>query len=422
MMKLRPLFAAFVLSAALPFNLFSAEVSANQVISDDTSEFINQQDLQALREWIATKRQVTVKQVGGDLSISGEVRVELQKAQETKNGVKQRGPNSANPRKPTAEYDIEVNLMFDYRTDRTWTSAKIEFDNSAGSNLNIFDNITIERAIFGGRALDGDTATIDLEVGRRNMGNVYDSKIQFGSFLDGITARYDLATDQFGDFYARFSPFLIDEQRYQWGVVGEIAVLNAFNTGLYAKYSIIDWKTKDLKNQLLNLQYNFVNSQWILGYKFIPGKWKKVITIYSSFLINTEANNIALTNNTLANKGCYAGFSIGKVRNKGDWSLDANYQYVQAQAIPIFDASGIGRGNASRIGFYTVQSNGKGEATTIATAVGKTNYQGVSITLLYLLTDTITIYQNYQYAVNANKNIGPKIHYNQYELEFIYAF
>ena len=409
----------------LPLLLFTSLTFANEgnrVVDDDSSEFINQQDIEALREWIATKRQVTVKQVGGDLSISGEVRVEMQYANETKNGIKQRGPNSTNPNMPANQFDIEVNLMFDYRTDRNWASAKLEFDNDAGANVNVFNKLAIERAILGGRIIDGDITTLDVDMGRNSMGNVYDSKIQFGSFLDAVTLKLDLASDKFGDLYARFSPFLINEKRYQWGVVGELGLLNIFNTGLYTKYSIVDWDTKNLGTEILNQHYRFLNSQWILGWKFVPKWLNKVTTIYSALLVNSAAQGVEQTNFKKQNMGWYAGFSIGKVRNKGDWSIDFNYQYVQAQAVPIFDAGGIGRGNASRTGFYTLNTDGTGDPTSVATAVGKTNFQGVSVKVLYLLTDTLTIEQSYQHAFNANSNIGPEVNYNQYEIEFIYAF
>lgn len=396
----------------------------SEIFLDPSSAFLNEEDVQALRDWIATKRQVTIKQVGGDLSISGEVRMEMQNIKEVKNGKKQRGAGSANETKPGTQYDIEVNLMLDYRMENNWASIKLEFDNNAGSDLNIFDNIAIERAILGMRIINGETVTIDLEGGRRNMGTMYDSKIEFGSFLDGFTLKYDLASDRYGNFYARFSPFLVNEIDYIWGLVGEIGILNIFNTGFYAKYSIIDWDTKNFggNKAVYNRLYGFVNSQWILGYKFVP-KWiNQVTTLYSAFLINTAARGIALTHYKKANLAWYAGFSMGKVRNKGDWSLDINWQYVQAQAVPVIDASGIGRGNSSAIGFYTQKITNTNEIIEFSTAVGKANYKGISIQLLYLLTDTITIFQSYQQAVNANKNIGAKAFYRQYEIELIYAF
>ena len=54
---------------------------------DDGSPGLEQRDIEALRDWINTKRQVTVKERGGNLSISGEVRAELQSTNERKNGI-----------------------------------------------------------------------------------------------------------------------------------------------------------------------------------------------------------------------------------------------------------------------------------------------------------------------------------------------
>ena len=44
---------------------------------------VSQEDIEALREFINTKRQVTIKEIGGSLSISGEVRTEFQATNET---------------------------------------------------------------------------------------------------------------------------------------------------------------------------------------------------------------------------------------------------------------------------------------------------------------------------------------------------
>src|SRR5882672_7990677 len=69
---------------------------------------LEDRDIQALREWINTKRQVSLKEIGGDLSISGEVRTEFQSAWEKRNGVKQRGSSGF---LPGQAFDIEFNLM-----------------------------------------------------------------------------------------------------------------------------------------------------------------------------------------------------------------------------------------------------------------------------------------------------------------------
>jgi hypothetical protein len=388
----------------------------------DTSPFIDQQDIQALRDWIATKRQVSIKQIGGDLSLSGEIRTEFQGTSETQNGVKMRGPNSPNPNRPTQAYDVEVNLMLDYRADTSWGSIKIEFDNDAGTNKNVFDNISIERAYYGFRVVNKEVFTTDLELGRRNFGTVFDSRVQFGSFMDGILLRMDYATEKAGDPYLRAGPFLINEKLDQYGWVGEIGVLNILDTGLYAKFSVIDWDTKNFADPVLEQLYLFLNTQWTAGYKFVMPKLNQTVTLYGAYVTNHRARGVVQTRGKLENHAWYAGFSIGKVRKKWDWSMDINYQFVQAQAVPSFDASGIGMGNAANVGFYTVNANGTGAATTAETAFGRTNYKGLAAEFLFLFTDNITVLQSYSFSNNANKNIGPETHYSQYEVEVIYAF
>ena len=58
------------------------------------------QDMDALKRWIMDKRFITMKEIGGDLSLSGEVRTEFQAASEVANGVQQKNyphlpPNDA---------------------------------------------------------------------------------------------------------------------------------------------------------------------------------------------------------------------------------------------------------------------------------------------------------------------------------------
>src|SRR5579864_6588898 len=66
-----------------------------------TDEKKEETDMDALRRWLQDKRFVSLKEIGGDLSISGEVRTECQftneasKAQGTSEFVKQRGQNAA---------------------------------------------------------------------------------------------------------------------------------------------------------------------------------------------------------------------------------------------------------------------------------------------------------------------------------------
>ncbi|MCB1066742.1 MAG: hypothetical protein KDK56_01020 [Simkania sp.] len=406
---------------------------------DDGSPGLEQRDIEALRDWINTKRQVTVKERGGNLSISGEVRTELQSTNEKKNGIQQRGWRSANSGTAMRAWDIEVNLMLDYRTDRTWATVKLEFDNDAGTVSGTFNRLSLERAFFGGRIVNADLYTMDLEFGRRFLNYTFDSKIQFGSFMDGILFKYDHALQSIGDLYFHGGPFLVNEHFDHYAYVGELGLLNIGGTGLYSKLSFINWDTKNYKGKtrpskdekltsserarLYNLAFDFRNLQLTLGYKFVPDwLWKKITTVYAAGLFNTAARPHEMTDNMKQAFAWYAGFSIGELRKQWDWSFDVNYQWVQAQAIPDFDGSGIGRGNAAKIGLYSTKSKGEGTPTTRHTAVGAGNYKGLSVELLYNLTNNITVYQAWRQSVNYTTAIGPAFSYKQYEIELIYAF
>ena len=377
-------------------------------------------DMEALRKWVRQKRLVTVKEIGGDLSISGEVRTEMEAFSEKKAGIKQRGPNGATDL-PNYAYDVQFNLMLDYHAHRTWASAKLEFDNDCGMISGSMDHLALARAYMGGRLYDGETASFDLEIGRRFLGNVFDSKIEFSSLYDGVLAKYSNAYEIAGDFYINAGAFLIDDRINHYGFVGEVGMLRIATTGLYVKYSIIDWK-KNFSNLSKRMRYNYIVSQAILGYQFNVEKWDKFLKFYMSGLINTSATPVSMTDDQKANLGGYIGISLGQVRKQGDWAFDLNFQVVEAQAIPEFDEGGIKRGNAARVGLYTENLDGTGAATTKENAVGSCNYKGVQIDLLYAITSNLTLLESFQMSSTLNHDIGPDLDYKRFKAELIYAF
>jgi hypothetical protein len=393
----------------------------------EDSDDIDQKDVNAVREWINTKRQVTVRELGGALSISGEVRTEFQSTAEVLDGVRQRGTGGAvftrdgNPF-PTNSFDIEVNIMMDYRTDYSWASIKLEFDNDAGIDSGTFDKLKLERAYWGVRIIDGDTYSFDAELGRRRMSTIVDSKVEFNSFFDGIWFKYDQGYDPIGDLYLHAGVFVINENKNQFGYLGEIGILNVGGTGFYTKYSLVDWDTKDFHNKVKNQRFDFIVSQLIFGYKFLPSRLKKIVQIYLAGLWNSAAHKLKITHHKRANWGSYIGFSIGELKRKGDWAFDINYQVVAAQCIPDFDIQGIGLGNVASRGFYTANIKGSGGPTTRKTAGGNVNYRGFQMTLDYLLTNQLNMQQSWQQAITLDDAIGPFHRFKQYEIEFIYGF
>lgn len=395
-------------------------------IENSEDRDLDQKDINAVREWINTKRQVTVRELGGALSLSGEVRTEFQSTAEILDGIKQRGHGGAVLKDhhplPTNTFDIQVNIMLDYRTENSWCAIKLEFDNDAGIFSGTLNKMKVARAYWGARVIQGKTYTFIVELGRRKMSTIVDSKLEFSNFFDGAWFRYEQSLDAIGDLYAHAGVFIINENKNQFGYLGELGILNIADTGFYTKYSLIDWDTKDQHNKVDNQRFDFIVSQVILGYKYLPKKLKKVVQIYLAGLWNHEARKLPISNYKRANWGGYLGFSIGELRKKGDWAFDINYQVLAAQCIPDFDVNGIGFGNAADTGFYTSNIRGGGTFNTRKDAGGNVNYRGFQMTLDYLLTNQLNIQQSWQQSITLDDSIGPFHRYKQYEIEFIYGF
>lgn len=381
---------------------------------------IEEQDIQSLRDWINSKRMITVRELGGQLSISGDVHAEMQATSLVKNGNAQRGRGTD---RPNNQYDVEFNLMIDYRTERSWLASRLRFDNDAGLlNDSVgsgkSDKIKLERAYWGYRLLDGDRHTMDIDVGRRGpMVGLFDSKLQFLSNFDGVALKDNYAVDNVGDLYYTLGVFIVNEKKDQAAYVAEGGILNIANTGFYTKYSIIDWDTKDFDKA--PAQFHFIVSQIILGYKWIPQILDRPVVIYLGGLYNHRAHAVKFSAGRKANYGGYLGFNVGALKLAGDWAFDANYQVLAAQCVPDFDVSGIGMGSKSEDGFYL--HDGKA-VTTRNQSEGNVNYRGFELTLQYLISNNLNLWQQWKQSITLDNNIGPHRRYKQYEVDFIYSF
>jgi hypothetical protein len=384
----------------------------------DEGEDIEEKDVQALREWLNTKRQVTVRQLGGALSVSGEIRPNFQKTAETVNGIKQRGMGGASSL-PTDAYGIEVNLFLDYRANRSWSAIKLEFDNDAGIQSGTFNKLRVEKAYFGIFAVQNDTSTLSIQVGRDRMSWFVDSRIQFSSFFDGIWLRYDQNLESIADFYIHAGPYLINSATNHYGYLGEIGLINIIGTGIYAKYSINDWDTKDFTDPITRDRYRFIVNQLTLGYRFWPASLQKAVVIHLAGLYNPAAKKLPITDFKRANWGGYINLAMGELKKQWDWTLHFNYQFLQAQCVPDFNANtGIGMGNAKKTGFYATN----GIPNTRATAGGNVNYRGYYIVFNWLLLDQLTLSQTWQQSITLDHDIGPSRRYKQYALQLLYVW
>ena len=387
------------------------------------NERLNQDEVRILRDWVNTKRQITVKERGGNLSISGEVVTEFQSKKETRDGVRQLGPSGVHKTKAEEQFDINFKLMMDYRTERAWIASRLSFDNNMGTTSGTLSNIALERAYVGGRLVEGDTYTLDIEMGRRPLGNLFDSRIQFGSLMDGLVLKYTQGLDYLGDAYLYAGPFIVNEVNNHYGYVGEIGLLNIGGTGMYLKYSLIDWYTKQYGDYFQTRRFEFVNNQVTAGYTFVIPYLSQPMTLFAAGLINGAAEKLTVTKNQYERLAYYTGFSIGQLRKKGDWSLTGDWQWVEAQAVPEVDRAGIGTNNAEGAGFHTSLANGTGGGNTNPIlARGQKNYKGFEFVFLYLISSNVTLFQSYQQSWTLNKELGPYVKYRAYELEVVYAF
>lgn len=443
---LLPVVAGCLLSA----NTLSAQAfSGIEGIEISTDE---ERDPQAVEEFLANKRAILVEDKGGCLSISGDVRFEWQYKHEKHDGQKLRGKGSEAMTADNArwfgshEYDVEVNLYFDYTTECTWAKIHLDYDNDAGAikccnkaanskadpnefstlrtssdpDLDICESGTcnkfcLEQAYFGFNILEDGCCRLDVEIGRRRLYHAFDSRLQFNNRFDGVLVKYANCYECVGDFYVHGAWFIVDEVTNHFGYAIELGVLDLMECGLDVRYSFIHWKhdgdhRHSSVENFCEYKYKYQNSQISFAYNVDSECLCLDTTIYGGFIYNHAARKIEETNYKKENMAFYVGVTFGDVYCEGDWSVDINYQWVQAQAIADCDNSGIGRGNAYKVCFAS------------HTAYGNGNYHGFLVEGAYAVTDNITLSAEYEWSEALKKAIGGEHRFYKFELELIYAF
>ena len=356
---------------------------------------------------------------GGELMIGGDVRLEYKSLTESINGNNLRGSGSpfiGGERVPNILYQIEAKLHLDYTTENTWTNIKLEFDNPAGIESGTSNSIKLETALLGMTIMEEGASRLDIEFGRDEGYHMFDSQIQFDSLFDGIYLKYSNVFEGLCDFYVHGGVILVDDvvDNYAW--LSEFGLMDIYNTGLYAKYSYINWRQKgvDRNGEKDYVKYKYRNSQVIAGYVFKPEMLRTEANLYGAWLVNHEAKKRTISNDKKENSAWYAGIKLGEVEKAGDWSAKVEYQYVEAQAVPGFDMSGIGIGNVDNNTFY--------DAATVGTARGDCNFKGYQIEMLFALTDNVYMGMDWEATNAAEKDIGGRHSYKKFELEAIYVF
>lgn len=426
----------------LPLVLAVGFVSTNAfaTLDQDGSRFLEQlntRDFDALRDFVNSKRTIDVAEKSCNLAISGDVRSEWRHINEKMGSGNVRKHKTIDPvsELPISrnDFDIMFNLRFDYYCERAWAVAHLLYDNSAGVDDNghpcggdgigrlrrdpegfhgsgFDDDISLRKAYFGYNICCDGATRFDIEIGRRNLYNIFDSKIQFLSRFDGILLNYSSCWECVADWYWKVGGFVVDERVNHFAWVTEFGLCNICDSGLDFKYSFIDWRKNGRNRCFFKTPkgFKFMNSQFTLCYNFDPELLCMPAKLYGAFLINHD--NHTKKHHREKNLGWYAGFTVGEVVQEGDWAIDIQYQVVQAFAVPDGDVSGIGRGNTF------------GESVTTSVHRGNTNYGGFRIEGLYALTDNLSVDSYFEWSKAVDRHFGGRHSFSQFELEAIYAF
>lgn len=419
-----------------------------------TDNEVNTKDTKFLRDWFRSKRAVSIKEKGGDLFLSADVRTEYEnlsaKFKETRSASApwvQEYNNSSNPFGDD-QFHSEVNIYLDYRTSQTWASIRLKFNNFMGSLGGQTNDLALDKAFFGYRLFEDGATIFDINIGRNKLYNWFDSKVQYNTLFDGILLIFATVFDQVLDFEVRAGGTVVDFVTNNFGYIVQATMSNIANSGLFVKYSYTNWNRdaatrifgpmgRPVTGALLrhNPQVKFGISQMILGYELDPEVLHFPVRFYAAYLYNhlarirQERNPMTgrrLFGNNRRAWGFYAGITAGVIEKRGDWALQANYQAVSAQAIPNWDVSGIGLGNPAGAdvygAIYNAAAPGSYSSTFTDFPIGNTNYCGWDFQFLYAVTNNISILGVYDFSQELSNSFTVQQKFHLLEIEAIYAF
>ncbi len=325
----------------------------------DGDEYI---DLRILRDFIESRGLISCRQKSGQLVIAADVRAIWDVKGEMVNGVNQRGLSAPLSAIAQNTFKSEVNLFLDYTTGRSWVASKLRWVNFDGKDGGTPTRVEIQRAFIGYDIWRRGKHDFYIELGRSRFAYIYDSRIEFTSPYDGIHLFLTGMWEDMGQFTIHGGPFIIDSTTNHYGWIVEGQVLRMGGTGFSVKYSMVDWgrdaptldygNLPNSGNTLIrnNPRYQYLVSQFLVGYeRDLCFDHCKQLYAYGAFLRNHDARASSTTDGKRLNNAWYVGFTLGKLCKAYDWSIDLNYQSVQALAVPEFDLAGIGHGNAADV-------------------------------------------------------------------------
>lgn len=407
---------------------------------------MNYRDFTRVAEFLQTKREGALEDKMSNLNLSGDVRFQFRQLSQKENGRQANGDNDLSKnddrgeersspsesgayKYPNTFWDVEFNLIADYRTCNMWAVGHLEFDNKAG----VFDHddkdyssddlwgsgddrrIALRRAYIGYNFWDDECSRFDMELGRQKLYDIFDSKVQYQSYFDGLVLKYSRMLD-WAHGYVNAGAFVVDSVSDHYGFVVEAGLLSICDMGFDLKYSYTHWD-KDGRNRkrVKDAKGNDYEISQLTGYyHFRPDCYDKDVTLYAAFLHNHDAKKSI---DGKEDFGWYAGATFGSIACAGDWYFDANYQWVEAGVVPDRDMGGITRGTQT-------ENSCKNYCPKDGDNYGLGNYKGIELQGGYAITNNWLIKALYQTSRVINKDLGfeGKNSYSKFQVTSVYAF
>lgn len=446
----------------------------------------NEEDFRAVRQYIESKRQIAIKDKGGNLKIGGDVRVSYNKVHQVLNGQQVEGRGFGGNRDLRSDYagteanipgnylDIEASLSLEYKNDKSFANILLRMANRGGiDGTNFSDSSTLvrdsridykssyaptknrldlARAFIGYDLWEMDSHKIVGNLGRQRLYDLFDSRVMFVNRFDGLALKYNGGFEGIGRAHATYGVFIVSDRVNHEAQAVEVGLSQVLDTDLAVKYALVDWSHRgtysdgsrgnapdsDACNRPgVNPRYQYMHeacrytvSQLQASYE-ITNDWTYGMKVkaYAAGLYNHKARGmkrfyINQAEDKLNNFGWYAGLTLGRITMPGDWVFDACYQYVEAQAVPDFDSyGGAGRGNLT--GVFAVVDHSQ----------GNTNYQGVRAQLAYCVTADIMANLKVVHTTQIDSNLsnannvyasspvhGSSNKYDSAEIGLVYSF
>ena len=385
-------------------------------------------DNRVLRDFIESRGLIECRKKCGQLTIAGDARARWLASGEKVHGDKARGMGTTTA---INRFKNEFNLFLDYTTGCSWVSTKLRWDSFAGNDGGSATKVELDRAFIGYDVHQEGDRDFYIELGRSNLGLMFESRVEFGSPFSGIHLYYTDSWENVGTLTVHGGPFVMDSYLNHYAWVAEAGITELGGSGLAVKYTLIDWQRSAPTLNYGNLpasgsvqirdnpRYRFLVSQMLCAYeKKIDFLHCKMLYAYGAVLANHDARKSFSSGDKYLNHAWYVGFTLGKLCKACDWSIDINYQSVQAQAVPEFDLSGIGHGNAAG----TLFSDAVIQGLNPYASAGFSNYKGWEISALYAMTDTLSMRTKAVWTRPRNRSVGGDFFFKAFEMSAIYAF